>query len=92
MVEAGDSYRFLVGYGNPPVLQVSRTAAENPIMAWFAAAQERGDMRSDIPLHWAMSCFQGLSLVAIQDLAQGRQDRERTAELLADSVLALFRA
>lgn len=45
-------------------------------------------MRADLPLHWVMSSFQALSLVAMQDLASGRESRDRTAELLAESVLA----
>ncbi len=91
MVDAGVDYRFLFSYGNPTALQVSRTAPENPMLAWFRAAQQRGEMRADLPLHWVMSCFQALSLVAMQDFASGRQSREETAELLAASILALFR-
>jgi AcrR family transcriptional regulator len=91
MVDTGVRYRFLIGYGNPPRLEVSRTASENPIMRWFGEAQERGEMRSDLPLHWVMSCFQALALVAMEDFASGRETRERTAELLAEGVLALFR-
>lgn len=91
MVDAGVGYRFLLAYGNPPALEVSRTAAENPIMVWFREAQARGEMRDDLPIHWVMSCFQALSLTAMQDYASGRQSRDRTVELLAESVLALFR-
>jgi AcrR family transcriptional regulator len=91
LVDAGVGYRFLLSYGNPPALETSRTAAENPIMGWFRAAKDRGEIRADLPLHWVMSCFQALALVAMQDYAAGRQGRERTAELLSESVLALLR-
>jgi AcrR family transcriptional regulator len=91
MVDIGVTYRFLLGYGNPQALRVSRSAADNPIMAWLEGERERGSVRRDLPLHWLMSCFQALALVAMQDFAAGRQGREETADLLAESILALFR-
>jgi AcrR family transcriptional regulator len=91
MVEISATYRFLLGYGNPQALQVSRSAADNPIMAWLERERSRGTVRRDLPIHWLMSCFQALALVAMQDFAAGRQSREETASLLAESILALFR-
>jgi hypothetical protein len=92
MVDTGVDYRFLVSYGNPPALQVSRRAEDNPILAWFRSEQEAGKARADLPTRWMMSCFQALALVAMQEYAEGRHSRERTADLLAEALLALLRA
>jgi AcrR family transcriptional regulator len=90
LVEIGARYRFLLGYRGAPALQDSRTSTENPIKAYFEGAQARGEIRSEVPLHWVMSSFQALSLVAMQDLAAGMQSQEETAALLADSLIALL--
>lgn len=90
MVDVGVRFRFLVGYQDTTALQDSRTSSENPIGSYFARAQAGGEIRGDLPLHWVMSSFQALSLVAMQDFAAGRQDRAATADLLAESLLALL--
>jgi AcrR family transcriptional regulator len=90
LVEIGARYRFLLGYQGAPALQDARTAIQNPIKTYFEQAQGRGEIRPEIPLHWVMSSFQALSLVAMQDLAAGMQGQAETAALLADSLIALL--
>jgi AcrR family transcriptional regulator len=90
MVETGVRFRFLLAEANPAGLEVARRAEDNPILAFFARMQREGMLRAEVSLSWAMSCFQALCLVAMEDHAVGKQSLEEAAERLADSLLALL--
>jgi AcrR family transcriptional regulator len=91
MVETGIRFRFLLAEANPASLEVARTAAENPILAFLGRMQEAGEVRTDIPLSFAMSAFQALCLLAMEDHAAGKQTAEEAAGRLADSLLRILR-
>jgi AcrR family transcriptional regulator len=90
MVDVGVRYRFLLDQRYAATLQTSRSRDGNPIAAFFTSAQARGEIRDDFPLRWVISTFQALSLVAMQTLAAGREDRDATVDLLYRSLHSLL--
>jgi AcrR family transcriptional regulator len=91
MLETGVRFRFLLAEANPASLEVARSAADNPILAWLERMQQAGEVRQDVSLSWTVACFQGLCLLAMEDHAAGRQTLDEAGERLADSLLRLLR-
>ena len=92
MVAIGVRYRFMLSYSTlvSADLETSRQTEGSPIRSYFLACQERGEIRDDLPIQWIISCYQALSLVAMQDLAAGFDDEEETARLLGESLAAIL--
>jgi len=75
-----------------PALQSFIGADGNPYMAYIAAAQERGELRSDQSARWYVAVQTALTIATIGDVLAGRLRREEAADALADTLMAMATA
>lgn len=89
----GGRFRFLSSFRNETtVLEESKTAPHDPVADFLRAGQASGELRSDLPLPWAQSMIQAMSIAATDDVAAGRFDAQTAGGLLGDSLVALLLA
>lgn len=89
LIDMGAEFQFLLGnqaHGKP-ALQRGRESPQSPVRRYLAAAQERGELREDLPVQWMMSMFQALTVVAIEDELAGHVDHATAQRLLGQALL-----
>jgi AcrR family transcriptional regulator len=93
LIEIGDRYRFLDAH---PELReralTVRAGLDDPLAAWLATRQERGELRGDVPVEWMLTTLRGLAVAAIVDLAAGHFDVEEAGRLLGTTYASALEA
>ncbi|HEY6761580.1 MAG TPA: TetR/AcrR family transcriptional regulator, partial [Baekduia sp.] len=93
IIAIGDRYRFLDAH---PELR-ERTlagrghdAGADPLEDYLAHAQERGEIRSDIPVAWMLTSLRGLAVVAMVEVGAGRLTVEQAGQHVGETCASAF--
>ena len=57
---------------------------------YLTRAQERGELRSDMPVQWMFSVAHAVITEAVDQAAEGDLDTERAGELAGETLVAAF--
>jgi len=91
IIAIGDRYRFLDA--NPELRERALTPnndGANPLEAYFLAAQERGEIRADVPVAWILTTLRGLGVVAMVEVSAGRLSVEEAGRNLGETCASAF--
>jgi AcrR family transcriptional regulator len=93
IIAIGDRYRFLDAH---PELRERALApndqpgAENPLEAYLAEAQRRGEVRADLPVPWMLTTLRGLGVVAMVEVSAGRLTVEDAGKHVGETCATAF--
>lgn len=91
IIAIGDRYRFLDAH--PDLRERALTAGDdvgNPLAAFLADAQRRGEVRTDLPVAWMLTSLRGLAVVAMYELTAGRLTVDQAGTYLGETLAAAF--
>jgi AcrR family transcriptional regulator len=91
IIAIGDRYRFLDA--NPELRERALTPnndGDNPLEAYLIAAQQRGEIRRDVPVAWILTTLRGLGVVAMVEVSAGRMSVEEAGRNLGETCAAAF--
>jgi AcrR family transcriptional regulator len=90
LVEFGMRFRFLHAHRafGEQAFADSMEVPEDPVRQFLDAALERGELRSDLTLHWTQSIVQSLAIAAMDELISGRVDADQAASMLGETLVA----
>jgi AcrR family transcriptional regulator len=91
IIAIGDRYRFLDA--NPELRERALTPnndGANPLEAYLVAAQERGEIRPDVPVAWILTTLRGLGVVAMVEVTAGRMSVEEAGRNLGETCASAF--
>lgn len=90
-IEIGLRYPFLHALHREalPVVRPLIREGETPFVAYMAAAQERGELRSDQPVRWIASVQNAVTIAMVGDVLSRRFERAEAARILGDSLVAM---
>jgi AcrR family transcriptional regulator len=93
IIAIGDRYRFLDAH---PELREralapnDRPGVENPLEAYLAQAQLRGEVRDDLPVQWMLTTLRGLGVVAMVEVSAGRMTVEEAGKHVGETCASAF--
>jgi AcrR family transcriptional regulator len=91
IIAIGDRYRFLDA--NPELRERALTPNDdgaNPLEAYLQAAQERGEIRPDLPVAWILTTLRGLGVVAMVEVSAGRMSVDEAGRNLGETCASAF--
>jgi AcrR family transcriptional regulator len=91
IIAIGDRYRFLDS--NPELRERALTPnndVRNPLESYLAGAQQRGEIRGDVPVAWIMTTLRGLGVVAMVEVNAGRMSKEDAGRHLGETCASAF--
>jgi AcrR family transcriptional regulator len=91
IIAIGDRYRFLDA--NPELRERALTPnneGANPLEAYLVEAQERGEIRADVPVAWILTTLRGLGVVAMVEVSAGRMSVEEAGRNLGETCASAF--
>jgi AcrR family transcriptional regulator len=91
IIAIGDRYRFLDA--NPELRERALTPnndGANPLETYLVAAQERGEVRDDVPVAWILTTLRGLGVVAMVEVTAGRMSVEEAGRNLGETCASAF--
>jgi AcrR family transcriptional regulator len=90
-IAIGDRYRFIDARPDlrdralRPIGEVT-----NPLEAYFTQAQERGELRADLPVSWILTTLRGLGVVAMVEVNAGRMTVEEAGRYVGETCASAF--
>lgn len=72
------------------VRDAHRGRLEQRVRTFLAAAQERGEIRDDLPTDWLVAMFHAVAHAAADEIDAGRLDRPRATDVIAATLLACY--
>ena len=96
LVALADRYRFLEHHRDERAERDERRRLERPnrdagpFARWFGEAQERGELRSDMPVSFMLALVRGSSTAVIDEVLAGRCDARKAGRLLGDAFVGAF--
>jgi AcrR family transcriptional regulator len=90
-IAIGDRYRFIDAH--PDLRERALNPAEeiaNPLATYLTKAQERGDIRDDLPVTWILTTLRGLGVVAMVEVNAGRMTVEEAGRRVGETCAAAF--
>lgn len=90
-IAIGDRYRFIDAH--PDLRERALNPAEeiaSPLAAYLTKAQERGDIRDDLPISWILTTLRGLGVVAMVEVNAGRMTVEEAGRRVGETCAAAF--
>ncbi|WP_027005722.1 TetR/AcrR family transcriptional regulator [Conexibacter woesei] len=96
VIAIGDRYRFLDAH--PEVRdrtlagENALDGAENPLEEYLAQAQQRGEVRADMPVTWMLTTLRGLGVVAMVEVSAGRLSVEEAGKHAGETCATAFAA
>ena len=93
VIAIGDRYRFLDAH---PELRdrtlsgAGQDQGQDPLQTYLDEAQERGEVRSDLPVSWMLATMRGLAVVAMVEVAAGRMDVEEAGRHVGETCASAF--
>jgi AcrR family transcriptional regulator len=91
IIAIGDRYRFLDA--NPELRERALTPNDdgaNPLEAYLHAAQQRGEIRPDVPVAWILTTLRGLGVVAMVEVTAGRMSVDEAGRNLGETCASAF--
>jgi AcrR family transcriptional regulator len=90
-IAIGDRYRFVDAH---PDLRVRALRpideVTNPLEAYLTKAQERGELRTDMPVSWILTTLRGLGVVAMVEVNAGRMTVEEAGRYVGETCASAF--
>jgi AcrR family transcriptional regulator len=93
IIAIGDRYAFLDAH--PELRERALTATGgggDPLASFLIAAQERGEVRDDLPVEWMLTSLRGLAIVAMVERRAGRMSSEEAGNYVGETVATAFLA
>jgi AcrR family transcriptional regulator len=93
IIAIGDRYRFLDAHPElreralAPTFEGTR---EDPLERYLTEAQERGEVRDDMPVGWMLTTLRGLGVVAMMEVAAGRITVEEAGKHVGETCASAF--
>jgi AcrR family transcriptional regulator len=95
IIGIGDRYRFLDAHPDlreralaPP--DGEQAGGDNPLERYLTEAQERGEVRRDLPVHWMLTTLRGLGVVAMVEVSAGRMTVEEAGKHVGETCASAF--
>lgn len=95
IIGIGDRYRFLDAH--PDLRERALAPADgeqlggqNPLEAYLTEAQERGEVRRDMPVAWMLTTLRGLGVVAMVEVSAGRMTVEEAGTHVGETCASAF--
>jgi AcrR family transcriptional regulator len=93
VIAIGDRYRFLDAHPElrERTLQGSGDQeGRDPLNDYLTAAQERGEVRHDVPVAWMLTSMRGLAVVAMFEVSAGRMNVEDAGRHVGETCATAF--
>ena len=90
-IAIGDRYRFIDARPDlrdralRPIDEVT-----NPLETYFTKAQERGELRNDLPVSWILTTLRGLGVVAMVEVNAGRMTVDEAGRYVGETCASAF--
>jgi AcrR family transcriptional regulator len=94
IIAIGDRYAFLDAHPElrERALQGAGAGNADPLANYLAAAQKRGEIRSDLPVAWMLTSLRGLTIVAMVERQAGRMTTEEAGSYVGETLATAFLA
>ncbi|HWH93399.1 MAG TPA: helix-turn-helix domain-containing protein [Baekduia sp.] len=93
IIAIGDRYRFLDAHPDLRERAFNPTGdGVNPLEAYLADAQQRGEVRQDLPVRWMLTSLRGLGIVAMVEVTAGRLSAEEAGNYIGETCASAFTA
>jgi AcrR family transcriptional regulator len=92
IIAIGDRYRFLDAHPElrERTLALNDSGPENPLQAYLTEAQQRGEVREDLPVQWMLTTLRGLAVVAMVEVSAGRMNVEEAGKHVGETCASAF--
>jgi AcrR family transcriptional regulator len=93
--EIGRRYRFLDAHRALRDQALAAPAAvhsDQPMIDYLTAAQERKEIRDDLPVPWLLATMRGVITVAVDESVAGRMSVDEASKYVGDTLVAAFGA
>ena len=93
VIHIGDRYRFLDAH--PELRERTLSGAgdsegRDPLHEYLTGAQERGEIRADVPVTWMLTSMRGLAVVAMVEVSAGRMTVEEAGRHVGETCASAF--
>jgi AcrR family transcriptional regulator len=94
IIAIGDRFAFLDAHPElrERALQGAGSTDADPLATYLAAAQKRGEIRSDLPVAWMLTSLRGLAIVAMVERQAGRMSTEEAGSYVGETLATAFLA
>lgn len=92
LVALSDRYRFLEHHRSLRGDTLPTEQDSQPFLDWFGQAQQRGELRRDIPVPFMLTILRGTAVATADELTADRMDREEASRLLGEVLVSSFGA
>jgi AcrR family transcriptional regulator len=94
IIAIGDRFAFLDAHPElrERALQGAGSSDADPLATYLAAAQKRGEIRSDLPVTWMLISLRGLAIVAMVERQAGRMSTEEAGSYVGETLATSFLA
>jgi len=91
IIAIGDRYAFLDAHPElrERALQTAGVGGD-PLEAYLLAAQERGEVRQDLPVSWMLTSLRGLAIVAMVERQAGRMTIAEAGAYVGETLATAF--
>jgi AcrR family transcriptional regulator len=92
IIAIGDRYRFLDAHPElrERTLALNDSGPENPLQAYLIEAQQRGEVRDDMPVQWMLTTLRGLAVVAMVEVSAGRMTVDEAGRHVGETCASAF--
>jgi AcrR family transcriptional regulator len=93
VIAIGARYRFLDAHPELRERTLNATGQErgaDPLHTYLSAAQERGELRRDLPVSWMLTTLRGLGVVAMIEVTAGRITVEEAGRHVGETCASAF--
>lgn len=92
IVSIGQRFQFLEGLRSvgDVVIEESVADPDQPLRTYFTKAQQRGEIRDDVPVQWILTSMNTLAMGAMSELRAGRLDEKAAGLLLGETLARAF--
>jgi AcrR family transcriptional regulator len=93
IIAIGDRYAFLDAHPELRERALNATGGGgDPLAIFLTAAQERGEIRDDLPVEWMTTSLRGLAIVAMVERRAGRMSSEDAGTYVGETIATAFLA
>jgi AcrR family transcriptional regulator len=92
IIAIGDRYAFLDAHPDLRERALNATGGGDPLGAYLVAAQERGEVRDDLPVAWMLASLRGLAIVAMVERQAGRLTADEAGSYVGETLATAFLA
>lgn len=90
LVALSDRYRFLEHHRSLQAGALPSEQDSQPFLEWFGGAQERGELRRDLPVPFMLTILRGTAVATSDELTADRLKPEEAGRLLGEVLVSAF--